>query len=271
MITVQGLFTYPVKSARAIALARSAIGPSGLAWDRHWMVVDAAGTFLTQRVLPQLARIVPELTSEELILSAPGLPPLVVPLSSTGAEIRVRVWKHEGTAVDAGPAASEWLSQALGRPTRLVRVSPGNERVADRQYAGDTEAPIAFPDGFPVLVCNLASLEEINARLPQPVPMERFRPNLVLQGLPPFAEDHIDTLQIAGASLRLVKPCVRCVIPSIDQITGERSTDPTPVLRELRFDPALRGVTFGENAVLTAGAGSTLERGSECIVSYGRA
>jgi uncharacterized protein YcbX len=180
----------------------------------------------------------------------------------------VRVWKHVGTALDAGAAAAEWLTAALGQPVRLVRVSPAHARVADPAYAGPTRAPVAFPDAYPVLVCNVASLEAINAQLPQPVPMDRFRPNLVLEGLPPWAEDRIATLQIGAATLRLVKPCTRCVIPSIDQVTGERSTDPTPVLQRLRFNRELRGVTFGENAVVAAGDGVPLQRGSECVVTY---
>jgi uncharacterized protein YcbX len=268
MATIQGLYVYPVKSARAISLARTTIGPAGLAWDRHWMVVDAAGTFLTQRVAPRLACIVPALEAKELVLRAPGLPPLAVPLAGAGAEVPVRVWKHVGTALDAGPAAAEWLTGVLGQPVRLVRVSPAHARVADPAYTGPTRAPVAFPDGFPVLVCNRASLEALNAQLPQPVPMDRFRPNVVLEGLPPWAEDRIATLQIGAVTLRLVKPCARCVIPSLDQITGERSTDPTPVLQRLRFDRELRGVTFGENAVLAAGDGATLERGSGCAVTY---
>jgi uncharacterized protein YcbX len=268
MITIQGLYIYPLKSARGIALERSAIGPSGLAWDRHWMAVDARGGFLSQRVQPKLARIVPELAGAQLVLSAPGVSPLAVPLAPAGEPTRVRVWKHEGPALDAGPEAAEWLSAVLTQPARLVSVSPVNNRVADPQYAGDAAAPIAFPDGFPVLVCNQASLDVINARLPQPVPMARFRPNLVLEGLPPFAEDHIGLIETSGVQLRLVKPCVRCVIPSRDQVTGEPSTDPTPVLRQLRFDPTLKGVTFGENAVLAAGAGQMLARGAACAVAY---
>jgi uncharacterized protein YcbX len=151
---------------------------------------------------------------------------------------------------------------------RLVRAPPLPKRMASPQFAGPSPMPIAFSDGFPILVCNRASLEELNARMPEPVPMERFRPNLVVNGLPPFAEDRIASLQIGPIILSLVKPCTRCVITSTDQRTGERSTNPLPVLRKFRFDRNLMGVTFGENAVPTAGIGGAVERGAECLVAY---
>jgi uncharacterized protein YcbX len=142
------------------------------------------------------------------------------------------------------------------------------ERVANPKFAGSTYAPVAFPDGFPVLVCNEASLAELNQRLPEAIPMDRFRPNLVVSGLPAFAEDHIDSLRIGDLTLRLVKPCTRCTIPSVDHRSGEPSTNPFPVLRRFRFDRELRGVTFGENAVIATGAGAVLEQGSECLVTF---
>jgi uncharacterized protein YcbX len=140
--------------------------------------------------------------------------------------------------------------------------------MANPEFAGPIAMPVAFSDGFPILVCNRASLEDLNTRMPEPVPMERFRPNVVLDGLPAFAEDRIASLQIGLITLNLVKPCTRCVITSTDQRTGERTTNPLPVLRKFRFDRALLGVTFGENAVITAGVGSNVERGTECIVTY---
>jgi uncharacterized protein YcbX len=129
-------------------------------------------------------------------------------------------------------------------------------------------APLGFPDAYPMLVCNAASLEDLNQRLPAPLPMERFRPNLVVSGLPAWAEDHIDTLTIGPVTLRLVKPCTRCVIPSLDHRTGEPSIDPLPVLRKFRFSKALRGITFGENAVIVAGEGAVLARGAPCQVTF---
>jgi len=117
-------------------------------------------------------------------------------------------------------------------------------------------------------VCNRASLDDLNARMPEPIPMERFRPNIVLNGLPPFAEDRIDLVQVGSVTLKLVKPCTRCVITSTDQSTGERSTNPLPYLREFRFDRNLLGVTFGENAVVVAGLGTNIERDAECVITF---
>jgi uncharacterized protein YcbX len=140
--------------------------------------------------------------------------------------------------------------------------------VANPKFAGAAPAPMGFADGFPLLVCNQASLDELNARMPQAIPMERFRPNIVLEGLPAWAEDHIDTLTIGALTLQLVKPCTRCSIPSIDQETGLPSTNPLPVLRPFRFNRELLGVTFGENAVITSGVGCEIRRGASCRVSF---
>jgi uncharacterized protein len=268
MATIAGLFVYPVKSARGCARSRVHVAATGVEWDRYWMVVNAKGHFITQRTHPQLARIVPEIGASSLSLSAPGLPDLRVPLEPRGAEVPVKVWDYRCSALDQGSEAEDWMSQAVGQKVRLVRVAPAMPRVASAQYAGPTPAPIAFADGFPILVCNQASLVELNGHLPEPIPMERFRPNLVLEGLDPFAEDRIASLRIGNVTLRLVKPCTRCIIPSIDQLTGERSTDPTPALRKFRFDRTLRGVTFGENAVVDIGAGDSIECGTECEVIF---
>ncbi|MFO7278241.1 MAG: MOSC N-terminal beta barrel domain-containing protein [Pseudomonadota bacterium] len=269
--TVEALFIYPLKSARAIPRERTVLGPAGFEWDRHWMVVNAQGRFLTQRTHPRLAVIETMLTDDALVLRAPGLSPLTVPCRPEGTPREVRIWDDTCTALDQGDEAAAWLGSVIGEPVRLVRVPATPGRRANPRYAGDVAAPVAFPDGFPLLVCNTASLEELNRRLPQPLPMTRFRPNIVLGGLQPFAEDRISEIRIGEAVLRLVKPCTRCAITGTDQVTGERSGDPLPVLRTFRFDRALRGVTFGENAVIAAGVGATIERGTSCTVVFEQA
>jgi hypothetical protein len=211
---------------------------------------------------------VPEVTPRALLLNAPGLPALSVPLGAAGARLAVRVWDDACVGIDQGGEAEEWVTRALGEPVRLVRAAPDMERVANPDFAGAEPAPLGFPDGYPVLVCNESSLEDLNTRLPQPIPMERFRPNIVLRGLPAWAEDHIDTLCFGEVTLRLVKPCTRCAIPSIDQQSGVRSTDPLPALREFRFSRQLRGVMFGENAVLVTGAGGQIARDAPVEVTY---
>lgn len=268
MATVAELFVYPLKSARAIACSRVRVRPTGFEWDRHWMLINAQGVFLSQRTHPQLACIVPRIEGEELLLQASGLALLRLPRTCTGEPLPARVHNDRCLGLDEGSAAAEWVSRIAGEPARLVRVPPHIERQANPAFAGSAFAPMGFADGFPVLVCNQASLEDLNTRMPESIPMERFRPNVVLEGLPPWAEDRIDTLSVGEVTLRLVKPCSRCTIPSIDQLTGRPAIDPAPVLRQFRFNKALRGITFGENAVIVSGADTLIERGAACQVQF---
>jgi uncharacterized protein YcbX len=258
---IRHLFVYPVKSTRAIPKTQVRITATGLEWDRHWMAASPNGVFMSQRTQPRLARIDTEIGADVLTLRAPDQPPLTIPLQPSGDTRPAEVWKNAITALDQGDTAASWLTQAVGMDARLLRISPILDRRANPQYAAPTAAPVAFQDGFPMLVVNLASLAELNARMSEPVPLERFRPNLVLEGLEPFAEDHIDRLEFGKVTLRLVKPCTRCVITSTDQRTGEPSTNPLPVLRKFRFDREHMGVTFGENAVIAAGIGEMLSVG----------
>jgi uncharacterized protein len=266
---VEGLFVYPFKSARGHARQAVQLGSTGFEWDRHWMAVDTQGKFISQRTHPRLALLVPEIESETLVLRAPQLPDLRVPLSAeSGTPVAVRVWADECAGLDQGDGPAQWLSRFLGEELRLVRVIAKPQRLANPQYAGSDPKPITFVDGYPMLVCNRASLEELNTRMPEPVPMERFRPNIVLGGLPAFAEDRIESLTLGDVRLRLVKPSTRCIITATDQRTGERSTNPLPVLRTYRMDPTLHGVKFGENAIIVAGAGSRLHLGDTAKVTF---
>jgi MOSC domain-containing protein len=266
--TIAGLFVYPLKSGRGVPCSRVRLSATGFEWDRQWMLINAHGVFLSQRTHPQLACIVPQVDAGELLLQAPGLPPLRLPRICTGERRSVRVHRDSCVGLDEGAAAAEWASRVAGEAARLVRVPAHTERIANPLFAGAEPAPMGFADGFPVLVCNQASLEDLNWRLPESIPMERFRPNVVLEGLPAWAEDRIDALTVDGVTLRLVKPCTRCTIPSIDQRTGQPSTDPAPALRQFRFNKALRGVAFGENAVIAGGKEGEIERGAACRVSF---
>lgn len=267
-ITVQELNVYPVKSARGIPKTHVRLAPTGFEWDRHWMVVREDGTFLTQRTHPLLTRISTELTGEGIVLTADGFAPLHLSLAPLGAARPVRIWKDVCEGLDQGDEAAAWATGVLGEPVHIVRTPATPGRRANPEFAGTHLSPLAFPDGYPVLICNRASLDDLNGRLPEPLPMNRFRPNLVLDGLLPFAEDRIAAIAIGPVTLTLVKPCVRCIIPSTDQRTGVRGFDPVSVLRTFRFDRKLLGVTFGENAVITHGVGESIERGAECRVTY---
>jgi uncharacterized protein YcbX len=266
VITLGALFVYPVKSCRGVELARAEVTPAGVRHDREWMIVTPAGRFLTQRDNPRLALVSPELDDDSLTLTAPGTAPLVVPLDTTGqAVVDVAIWDDRCRAHDAGDTAARWLESWLGRPARLVRFDPSLPRPTDPDWSAGLPGVSLFSDGFPLLVLARASLADLNSRLPVPLPMERFRPSLVLDGCEPYAEDRLHALTAGAVQLRLVKPCTRCVITTTDQRTGQRDGDePLHTLKTYRWDSALRGVTFGQNAIVAAGAGRMLERGMTC-------
>ncbi|MDE2449191.1 MAG: MOSC N-terminal beta barrel domain-containing protein, partial [Gammaproteobacteria bacterium] len=178
-ITIQELNIYPLKSARGIPKKRVRVAATGLEWDRHWLVVREDGTFLTQRTHPLLARVSTELGSDGLILTAEGFEALLLPFAPRGADRPVRIWKDACRGLDQGDEAAAWLSGVLGERVRVVRTPATPDRRASPEFAGPHPSPIAFPDAFPILVCNRASLDDLNGRLPEALPMARFRPSLV--------------------------------------------------------------------------------------------
>jgi uncharacterized protein YcbX len=188
----------------------------------------------------------------------------VVPLESSGDSRQVTVWGDLCPAFDQGEPAARWLSGLLGRPLRLVRFDPSHRRLSDSTWTGGVEATNRFSDGYPILAISRASLDDLNARLPVPLPMDRFRPNLVFEGLPPYGEDALDDLVAGNVRLRRVKPCTRCAITTTNQATAEVEGDePLRTLKSYRWDKALRGVTFGQNLIVVAGAGASLRAGME--------
>jgi uncharacterized protein YcbX len=256
------LHVYPLKSARGVDLGSARLVATGLEHDRQWLVTDAAGRFLTQRELPRLALLGARIEAGVLELSAPQLAPLRVPTAAAATPCRVRIWKDECPALDAGDVAADWLRLALGTVARLVRFDAVVERPSDPAWTAGLRALNQFSDGFPILVANRASLDALNAALPTPLPMTRFRPNLVVAGLQPWEEDRIAELAIGQTRLRLVKPCTRCRITTIDpQVGAPDGEEPLHTLKRLRYDSALRGVTFAWNAVIVAGVGTTLTVG----------
>ena len=262
MVTIAELYVYPVKSCRGIAVDDWPLEAAGLAHDREWMVVTPDGRFLTQRELPRLALVVPRLLDDRLVLAAPGQGDLELPFAAGAGRRDVVVWRDRCAAEDAGDAAGEWLTRFLGRPARLVRIAADARRVSDPQWAGDTGALTRFSDGYALLALSRASLDDLNRRLPAPLPVDRFRPNLVLEGLAPYGEDALADFHAGGAHLRGVKPCTRCVITTTRQSTGEPDgEEPLKTLRTYRWDPKLRGILFGQNVIVVGGAGGRLSRG----------
>jgi hypothetical protein len=263
-ITIAGLHVYPVKSCRGVAVTDALLGAAGLEYDREWMVVTPEGRFVTQRDAPRLARVAAGVGAEALTLSAAGAGGVSVPLDLRGAATAVTVWRDRCRAFDQGEDAARWLGEFVGRPLRLVRFDNAGRRLSDTAWTGGREAPHRFSDGFALLAVSRASLDDLNARLPVPLPMDRFRPNLVLDGLPPYGEDGLGDLLADTVRLRRVKPCTRCVITTTDQFTGTVAGDePLRTLRSYRWDAALRGVTFGQNLIVVAGAGAHLRVGQD--------
>lgn len=269
--SVARLFIHPVKSCAGIEVQQALLTETGLQWDRAWMVTDERGDLLTQRELPRMALVQPQLEADALVLQAPGRAPLTVSFAATGPAALVRVWSDKVWAWDMGDVAAQWFSDFLGQPCQLVRFDVAQRRLSSLEWTGGAEAPNQFADGFPLLVASMAGLDALNAQLAAAghsgVGMERFRPNLVLGGVDAHAEDwldllHIDTGTPGGVQLQPTKPCVRCPIPDIDPASAERGTQVGEALYRYRQDARMDGaLTFGMNAIVRAGAGQVLHVG----------
>lgn len=248
-LTVTGLFHYPIKSCGGSSLGEAAVGSRGIIHDREFMIVDATtGLFLTQRELPRMALIRPRMEGDLLRLDAPGMSRLTVEPVRQGATRRVLVWHDRCPAVDQGPDIAGWLSEFLKSDCRLVRMADDHVRRVNRRYAVSDGDQVGFADGYPFLLISEESLVDLNARLSSPLPMNRFRPNIVVTGgAVPYLEDTWRCVRIAGIDFHLVKPCARCVITTTDQDTGERGKEPLTTLAGYRRTN--RGVLFGQNMI----------------------
>lgn len=260
---VARLFVHPVKSCAAVEVQEAWMLDTGLELDRAWMVVDADGVFVSQRELPRMALIRPQLKTYEMILRAPGMLALHVAIDEVEAPVSVRVWDDQVKAYDMGAVAAQWFTDFLGRPLRLVRFDPEQKRLSSLRWTGGLEAPNQFSDGYPVLVSSEASVADLNRRLVAsghaPVGVERFRANVVLGGVEAFDEDRLEDIHIGTDDgplvLRPVKPCARCPIPNIDPLSAESSPEVGDTLMGFRRDERVGGaITFGMNAIVTEGA-----------------
>ena len=274
---ISALNVYPVKSCRGIALDSALLTPTGLAFDREWMVVRANGEFVTQRDLPRLSLIETRLMPQTLELSAPDMRVLSVPLSGISSPRhagQVRVWRDRVEALDEGEAAAGWLSEFLATPLRLVRFAPGARRPSNPLYTREHEGLAKFADGYALLILGQASVADLNRRLAlkshAPLPMNRFRPNLVIDGedLGPYDEDRITWLRGESIALKPVKPCIRCRITTTDQLTAEVGTEPLLTLATYRIHPELGGPAFGQNAIVVDGVGRTLRTGDTLEIEW---
>jgi uncharacterized protein YcbX len=265
---IASLHVYPVKSCRGIDVESFRLAKTGPEWDRRWMIVDANDRFITQRSHPMLATIAVAVADGELRLSAPGRAVLAVPVDHAGERRRAVVWSDTCSSVDAGAEAASWLSGCLGQPLRLVRIDDSVPRFANPAWAGPVPQPVTFADAYPVLLISQASLEELNRRLPAPLPMNRFRPNVVIDGVPPHAEDAMARFRSGPVVLRGVKHCTRCATTTTDQLDGSRdpAQEPLRTLKTYRDDRKLKGVTFGQNCVIETGAGERLTVGASLSI-----
>lgn len=286
------LFIYPIKSCAGIELPTARLTDTGLAHDRQFMLVDAQGRFLSQRELARMALIRPEIEGARLRVHAPGMAELLLTLEAPAeapAVLPVQLWGHSMPALDAGARAAAWFSAFLGQAgLRLVRFDPSHRRASDTLWTGADTALNLFSDGFPLLVLSQSALDGLNVRLRaqgQPeAQLQRFRPNIVIDGVPEHEEDLAAELLLANEDssgvasehgsgpirLRLVKPCPRCPIPNIDPSSAHSTPHVINCLNTYRQDPRVNGaVSFGMNAITMAGLGRTLRAGQPLELDYG--
>jgi uncharacterized protein YcbX len=260
--SITHLNIYPVKSCRGMPVAAAEVTRTGLLDDRHWMLVRPNGRFVTQRELPRMALIGTRSGADGLVLTAPGMPELRVPRAASGAARPVTVWKFDGRGIDAGPEASAWMTKYLATELSLVSFDVDTPRTCSPEWTQGLHSITEFSDGYPILVISRASLADLNSRLEKPLPMERFRPNIVIDGVGAYDEDRIHELTVNGVTLRLVKPCTRCSITTTDQNAGAvDGVEPLRTLKEYRYDRELKGVLFGQNAIIVNGVGERIRVG----------
>lgn len=266
-ITIAALNIYPIKSCGGYSVDQTLALTSGLDGDRLFMVVDAAtGLFVTQRQWPQMARITTRYRLDHVQVRAPGMLRLDLPIDVAGPPITVTVWRDTLQAFDMGPVAAQWFSDFLQRDLRLVRFDPDQVRLSAGDWPGGSQVAHQFADGFPLLVLSRASMNDINQRLTalgeEQLSINRFRANIVLDGLDAFEEDYLDTLQFGDVLVQLTRPCPRCEVPNTDQTTAVRGDQPMRMLASYRAKPAQQGaICVGMNAYFSAGLEQTLAVG----------
>lgn len=286
-ITILSLHSYPVKSCAGISHTEVGLTQAGLAFDRQWVIVDRQGVFMTQRQYAKMALIQPTPEEGSLTLNAPGMATFVLaPAADTPAPppVSVRIFGSDTLGLDEGDAVALWLGEFMGTPCRLLRVHPLAERLASRDHVNawrrkhheqvpdfPADHPFGFADGFPFLVANQGSLDALNQQLvgkgQAPVPMNRFRPNIVVQGLDAYEEDYLASMQVGALTFAFVKRCARCPIPGIDQSTAE--SGPEPILTLSSYRRFAEGILFGVNAVVAGSInGASLRTGDTAELEF---
>lgn len=241
------LYIYPVKSCRGISLSATELDNKGFKFDRRFMFVDEHGEMLTQRTHHRMALIDCAIADEQLHISSEGFGEIKVPLEpANGASTKAKVWSDVCKALKVSALADDWISDFLQTKSSLVFMPTTTKRVVDIRY-NTTKAITSFTDGFPILIISQASLDDLNARLETPLPMTRFRPNLVVSGFEPYEEDKIQRFEINGIPFEVKKPCARCVITTIDPFTAEKGKEPLQTLAKYRMKK--QRIYFGQNVI----------------------
>lgn len=246
MLSLSQLAIYPIKSCAQISLNKASLGPFGLNMDRRWMLIDENGHMLTQRKHARMCLIHCSLNGDRLIVTAPGMEPLTITPVNDRETLSATVWNDTCHATECGSEAATWFSDFLKTSARLVYFPDNEKRQIDLDYAREGEIT-AFSDGFPYLLISQASLDDLNEKLDVGVEMKRFRPNLVIDGSCAYEEDDWKRVRIGDISFKLVKPCSRCIIPSIDPSTGLKSAEPLKTLASYRLRE--HKIFFGQNLI----------------------
>lgn len=249
---VLSLFIYPVKSLRGMPVDHMVLDDFGPAGDRRWMIVDSERGFVTQRTHPALANIDVGLVDGEVVVEIPGYPGL--PLTAAEEACSVKVWRDSVSARRALPEASKALSNYMDQALEFVYMPESTYREVDAQWVADRRR-VGFADGYPFLIANQASLDDLNGRLDSPVDIRRFRPNILIGGDEPWGEDRWRQLAIGGERFDLVKPCSRCVMTTVDPDRGVKDPGAQPLRTLGQFRRTPNGVLFGMNAVHAGGPG----------------
>ena len=246
-VTLSGLYVYPIKSCAGISLRSAELSATGLRHDRRWMLVDETGEFMSQRAHPRMALISTSISDEHLTVGAPGMPDLEIPLRQEDENlVDVSAWGDTNRGATVGEEADRWFREFLQFPCRLVRKPEDDPRLVDSLYAVSGDE-VSFADGFAFLLISEASLEDLNGRLADPLPMNRFRPNFVVDACDPYAEDGWGRLRVGSVPFRVAEACPRCAVTTVDQRTGTRGKEPLRTLATYRKSEG--EVFFGRNLI----------------------
>lgn len=254
-LTLTGLYIYPIKSLGGIPLNEAKVEEMGLQYDRRWMLIDEEGIFITQRKYAELALLQVSIDKTGLTVRHKIEAEKTISFGfteTTGKSVHVTIWDDQCMALEVSEKVNEWFSFFMNKEVKLVHIPENEKRFVDPKYASQQEI-VGFADGYPFLIISEASLEGLNERLDNPVPMDRFRPNFVFKGGEPHVEDEFDTFKIGEIQFRAVKPCARCVLTTVNQETAKKTAEPLKTLALYRTKNSK--VMFGQNLVHT-GKGS---------------